>query len=65
MASKDIAIGIGSDGSVGEGGLTGTGHPGGEEIQRWTAGRKAAAVPDILTTKPPSTPADAARPHGP
>jgi|GEM_PF-2402204 hypothetical protein len=62
MASKDTAIGIGSVGSVGEGSLPGTGHPGGEEIQRWTAGRKAAVVLDIIKGK--TTPADAARLHG-
>ena len=63
MASKDTTIGICSPGSVGEGSFTDTGHPGGEEIQRWTAGRKAAVVLDIIKGK--TTPADAARPHGP
>lgn len=64
MARKDTAIGIGSAGSVGKGSLTGSGHSAGEEIQRWTTSRKAAAVLDIIKGKPPSTPADAARLHG-
>lgn len=34
----------------------------GDEIQRWTAGRKAAIVLDII--KGTTTPADAARLHG-
>ena len=65
MASKDTASGISSAASVGDSGSTAAGHPAGEEIQRWTADRKAAAVPDILTTKSPLHPSrrrPAARP---
>lgn len=54
MASKGSSVGVGS---AGEGGSMG-----GEEIQRWTAGRKAAVVLDIIKGK--ATPADAARLHG-
>jgi transposase-like protein len=52
MAAKSSVNGSGS-GSEGAGG---------EDIQRWTAGRKAAVVLDIIKGK--STPADAARLHG-
>ena len=62
MASKIATVGIGSVASVGASGSTATGYPGGEEIQRWTAGRKAAVVLDIIKGK--TTPADAARLHG-
>lgn len=53
MAAKNSVNGIGS----------GEGDAGGAaEVQRWTAGRKAAIVLDIIKGK--STPADAARLHG-
>lgn len=54
MASKGSSVGVGSAGECGS--------MGGEEIQRWTAGRKAAVVLDIIKGK--ATPADAARLHG-
>jgi transposase-like protein len=53
MAAKNSVNGIGS----GEGDASGA-----AEVQRWTAGRKAAIVLDIIKGK--STPADAARLHG-
>ncbi|MFZ4575801.1 MAG: transposase [Phycisphaerales bacterium] len=53
MAAKNSVSGNGSgEGDAG----------GGAEVQRWTAGRKAAIVLDIIKGK--STPADAARLHG-
>jgi transposase-like protein len=45
-------------------GVNGSGEPGvnrGEEIQRWTAARKAALVLDVVKGK--ATPADLARRH--
>ncbi len=44
-------------------GVNGQGEPGigGDEIQRWTAGRKAAVVMDVIKGK--ATPADLARQH--
>lgn len=45
-------------------GVNGAADPGvglGEEIQRWTAGRKAAVVMDVIKGK--ATPADLARQH--
>lgn len=51
MASKGSSLGVGSAGEVG--------LMGGEEIQRWTAGRKAAVVLDIIKGK--ATAADAAK----
>ena len=42
-------------------GADGAGVDRGEEIQRWTAGRKAAVVMDIIKGR--ATPADLARQH--
>jgi len=42
-------------------GVNGAGEVGGDEIQRWTAGRKAAVVMDIIKGR--ATPADLARQH--
>ncbi len=44
-------------------GTNGSGETGriGDEIQRWTAGRKAAVVIDVIKGK--ATPADLARQH--
>jgi hypothetical protein len=62
MASKRSSVGIGTAGESGSmgGSFSGDQH-GGEEIQHWTAGRKAAVVLDIIKGK--TTPADAARLH--
>lgn len=53
MASKGVTVG----GGLGDGEAGGAG-----EIQRWTAGRKAAIVLDVIKGR--TTPADAARLHG-
>ena len=42
-------------------GVNGAGEVGGDEIQCWTAGRKAAVVMDIIKGR--ATPADLARQH--
>ncbi len=42
-------------------GVNGTGEIVGEEIQRWTSGRKAAVVLDVIKGR--ATPADLARQH--
>lgn len=42
-------------------GVNGSGEIVGEEIQRWTSGRKAAVVLDVIKGK--ATPADLARQH--
>ncbi|MFN8816479.1 MAG: hypothetical protein ACK5ZV_07065 [bacterium] len=50
MASKTSLIGNGSGGNGNGDG------PAGEEIQRWTAGRKAVVALDIIKAKPPLHP---------
>ncbi len=51
MAAKN---GVNGQGDTGSGGV-------GDEIQRWTAGRKAAVVLDVIKGR--ATPADLARQH--